>query len=194
MQNMYAHMYLFEASAMHHMQIADLVTDSYVLSYVLRDGRPGISKLVAPWISCFAVACIASLVLLVYELKLLIGLFRQQQHEFDIEDPARRFCRIYPVEPRTARDSYPTESKQKLSKHQRLLIATEDRIKIIYLTLLVAIVENLPMGTGNAWRTQCTHAWHGTRVPMHRRTQRMRHTQRKGACGAHNRYVQVFCR
>lgn len=111
----------------------DLFTDSYVLFVkVLKSSGPcaeRITDLVMPWISCYAVASLASLVSWLIKVRALIRAcrLRREEVEFDSHGNAESVA-------------------SNLLKHRKNRERTSRAINSIYVGLALGMMENLPLG------------------------------------------------
>ena len=108
-------------------ELWDLFSDGYLLfSIVLKSTDPAVQRLVPPWIVCFCIATVASLVSLSIKIKVFIVQFRNRREQvWELDGLSKR--------------------AKKLRVHQKRLVSTGKTITMIYASMLIGGLECIPM-------------------------------------------------
>ena len=111
----------------------DLFTDTWVLFTKVLDAKgeckQNIANLVIPWLTCYAIATVASVVALCLKATIFRDQIRRRRFEFALEEEE------------------PTDRITKLAKHNKRLTKTKRQILLVYSGILPGVAEYAPPRT-----------------------------------------------
>ena len=144
----------------HHLNLCvatawDFFSDSYILfAKVLGaegECKENIARLVIPWLTCYAIATVVSVVALSIKAIIFRDQIRRRRTEFKLEKVEQ------------------TDRVAKFEKHNKRLTKIKRQIRLVYSSTLVGFFEYAPARLAFFCGGPCRHEWWRKQVPAARR-------------------------